>query len=90
MQNQELINGYHALSLYLKQAIAHAHQGGYSKEELILLFQMTLKEYDAIYGKPFQLSINDLIDTELEKYGSIRLSSQDRISMWMIGGGVGR
>ncbi|MCE7044062.1 hypothetical protein [Dyadobacter sp. CY312] len=82
LQNQEVIRGYHELSLHLKQAIQHAHQGGYSKEELILLFQMTFKEYDVIYGTPFQLSVNDLIDWELEKYGSIHLNSEDRMRMW--------
>lgn len=82
LQNDDMIRGRRELSLQLKQAIEHAHQSGYSKEELILLFQMTFKEYDAIYATPFKLSVNDLIDAELEKYGSIHLNSEDRMRMW--------
>ncbi|REA58156.1 hypothetical protein DSL64_21350 [Dyadobacter luteus] len=70
------------LSFHLKDAIKQAHHSGYNKEEFILLFQMTFKEYDAIYGTPFQLSVNNLIEAELEKYGSIHLSSEDRVRMW--------
>lgn len=81
-QNEDMLIRLEELSLHLKQAIQQAHASGYSKEEFILLFQMTFKEYDTIYGTPFQLSVNHLIEAELEKYGSIRLSSEDRFRIW--------
>jgi hypothetical protein len=81
-RDEVMMSKVEELSIHLKDAIKQAHHSGYSKEEFILLFQMTFKEYQAIYGTPFQLSINNLIEAELEKYGSIHLSSEDRVRMW--------
>ncbi|TDE18067.1 hypothetical protein [Dyadobacter psychrotolerans] len=81
-ENEGMMQQLEALSLHLKQAIEEAHNKQYSKEEVILLTQMTFKEYPAIYGTPFQLSVNHLIEAELAKYGSIHLNSEDRLRMW--------
>lgn len=81
-ENEGMMQQLEELSIHLKEAIQEAHSKAYSKEEFILLTQMTFKEYPAIYGTPFQLSVNDLIEAELAKYGSIHLNSEDRLRMW--------
>jgi hypothetical protein len=81
-ENEGMMQQLEELSLHLKQAIEEAHNKEYSKEEFILLTQMTFKEYPAIYGTPFQLSVNHLIEAELAKYGFIHLNSDDRLRMW--------
>jgi hypothetical protein len=81
-ENEEMMQQLEKLSVDLKQTISDAHQKSYNKEDLILLLQMTVREYNAIYGTPFQLSINTLIDAECERYGSINLNSEDRIRVW--------
>ncbi|SEJ69714.1 hypothetical protein SAMN04487995_6003 [Dyadobacter koreensis] len=81
-ENEGMMQQLEELSLHLKQAIEEAHNKQYNKDEFVLLTQMTFKEYPAIYGTPFQLSVNRLIEAELAKYGSIHLSSEDRLRMW--------
>ena len=81
-ENEAMMQQLEDLSVHLKQAIQEAHQKQYSKEELILLLQLTLREYPALYGTPFQLSVNNLIEAECAKYGSIHLSSADRMRIW--------
>ena len=81
-QNEGMMQQLEELSLHLKHAIEEAHNKEYSKEEFILLTQMTFKEYPVLYGTPFQLSVNHLIEAELAKYGSIHLSSEDRLRIW--------
>lgn len=81
-KNEGMMQQLEELSAHLKLAIEEAHEKQYSKEELILLMQMTFKEYPVLYGTPFQLSINHLIEAELAKYGSIHLNSEDRLRMW--------
>lgn len=81
-ENEGMMQQLEEVSIHLKQAIQEAHEKQYSKQEFILLAQMTLREYPAIYGTPFQLSINHLIEAECAKYGSIHLDSGDRKRMW--------
>ncbi|MEO6684696.1 MAG: hypothetical protein ABIN24_01980 [Dyadobacter sp.] len=81
-ENEGMMQQLEALSIHIKQAVQEAHLKEYSKEEFILLAQMTFKEYPAIYGTPFQLSVNHLIEAECAKYGSIHLNSEDRKRMW--------
>jgi hypothetical protein len=81
-ENEVMMQQLEELSIHLKQAIEEAHDKDYNKEELVLLVQMILKEYPTIYGTPFQLSVNDMIETECAKYGSIHLDGEDRRRMW--------
>jgi hypothetical protein len=81
-ENEGMMQQLEELSLHLKQAIEEAYEKQYSKDEFILLVQMTFKEYPVLYGTPFQLSVNHLIEAELAKYGSIHLNSEDRLRMW--------
>ncbi|MCF0055198.1 hypothetical protein [Dyadobacter sp. CY356] len=81
-ENEPMMQQLEELSVQIKNAIEEAHDKDYSKEEFVLLAQMTLREYPAIYGTPFQLSVNQLIEAELAKYGSIHLESEDRMRIW--------
>lgn len=70
------------LSGHLKDIIQEANQKQYSQEDLIMLLQMTLREYPTISGSPFQRMINNLIDLECAKYGSLHLQAQDKVMIW--------
>lgn len=81
-QNEELFDQVERLAAHLKEAIQEAHEKEYGKQDLILLLQMTLKEYPALRGAPFQTAINNLIETECAKYGSIHLREEDKVAIW--------
>ncbi|OJV21705.1 MAG: hypothetical protein BGO21_00240 [Dyadobacter sp. 50-39] len=81
-KNEALFSQVEGLAAHLREVIAEAHEKHYEREELVLLLQMTLKEYPAIPGTPFQLAINNLIGSECAKYGSIHLDAQDKVMIW--------
>lgn len=81
-QNEELFDQVERLAAHLKEAIEEAHEKEYGKQDLILLLQMTLKEYPALREAPFQTAINNLIETECAKYGSIHLREEDKVVIW--------
>lgn len=70
------------LTGHLKELIMEAHQKRYSSQDLMILLQMTLREYPTITGSPFQRMINNLIDSECAKYGSMHLNAQDKVMIW--------
>ncbi|TKT86006.1 hypothetical protein [Dyadobacter frigoris] len=84
-QNEELFDQVERLAAHLKEAIEEAHEKEYGKQDFILLLQMTLKEYPALQGAPFQTAINNLIETECAKYGSIHLREEDKVVIWKQG-----
>jgi hypothetical protein len=79
---EELFEMAEELSNHLKVAIKEAHEKNYSKSDLVMLLQMTLSEYTAFSGTAFQLSINNLIQAECEKYGPVHLQEDDRTRIW--------
>jgi hypothetical protein len=81
-QNEELFDQVERLAAHLKEAIEEAHEKEYSKQDLILLLQMTLKEYPALREAPFRTAINNLIETECAKYGSVHLREDDKVAIW--------
>lgn len=81
-QNEELFDQLELLAGHLKEAIEEAHEKEYGKQDLTLLLQMTLKEYPAMSAQPFVTAINNLIETECAKYGSIHLREQDLAAVW--------
>lgn len=70
------------LAAQLKADIAEAVEKKYSNQELVLLLQMSIKEYPALHGNPFRFAINNLIDAECAKYGSIHLGENDKVELW--------
>lgn len=74
-QVQELIAG-------LKEVIAQGYNKHLIKEECILSLQLLLKKYHFLKGSQFIRAINNLIASECEKYGYIRLSAEERVILW--------
>lgn len=70
------------LTQHLKETIADAYQNQYSKEDLLLLLEMTLKDYLSLNSTPFQSVINELIRSECSKYGFIHLSVVELEEIW--------
>ena len=66
----------------LKDAISDAASKNYNKEEFTFLLQLTLKEYPALKGSPFQDAINNLIASECDKHSFIRLSAVELGMLW--------
>ena len=81
-QNEELFDQVEQLAAHLKGAIEEAYEKDYSTQDLVLLLQMTLKEYSALVGTSFQTAINNLIETECAKYGPIHLREEDLATVW--------
>jgi hypothetical protein len=74
-QVQELTAG-------LKEVIAQGYDKNLIKEEFILSLQLLLKKYHFQRGFPFMGVINNLIASECEKYGYIRLSAEEQVMLW--------
>jgi hypothetical protein len=74
--------GLEELTQHLKGSLEEAHLKQYDREDIILLLQLTLKDYSALISTPFQATVNDLIDAECAKYGSISLTEQDKMMAW--------
>lgn len=71
------------LIVKIKEAVSDASAKNYNKEEFSFLLQLTLKEYPGLKGSPYQLPINNLIDSECEKQGFIRLSAEELEILWI-------
>lgn len=70
------------LTSKLKDAISDAASKNYNREEFTFLLQLTLKEYPALKGSPFQVAINNLIASECDKHSFIRLSAVELGMLW--------
>lgn len=70
------------LTQHLKETIADAYENKYSREDLLLLLEMTLRDYSAFSGTPFRAMINELIESECSKYGFIHLSVVEQEQIW--------
>ncbi|PSL18600.1 hypothetical protein [Dyadobacter jiangsuensis] len=81
-QSEEMFETAEKLSTHLISEIEEAHSKEYSKPDLILMMQMILKNYSVLKGTPFQKVINNRIESECAKYGSIHLSEGEMIEVW--------
>lgn len=81
-QSEEMFETAEKLSTHLISEIEEGHSKEYSKPDLILMMQMILKNYSVLKGTPFQKVINNRIEAECAKYGSIHLSEGDIIEVW--------
>lgn len=82
-QTNHLFEEVETLSAKLKDAVSDASSKNYNKEEFSFLLQLTLKEYPELKGSPFQVPINNLIESECEKQGFIRLSAVELEMLWV-------
>jgi hypothetical protein len=81
-RDEALLEKQRELLSYLTDQIREAHQKNYTKQDLIQMLEMILKEYPAPKGSSFQLAVNGRIDAECAKYGSIYLSEGDKNQVW--------
>lgn len=81
-QNEEMFEIAHGLMAHLASEIKEAHQKNYSKEDLLLMLEMILKDYRVLKGTAFQTAVNNCIETECTRYGSIHLSEGETIEVW--------
>jgi len=81
-QNEEMFELAQSLTAHLASEIKEAHQKNYSKQDLLLMLQMILKDYTVLKGTAFQTAVNNCIETECARYGSIHLSEGERIEVW--------
>lgn len=81
-QNEELLETTQSLISHLTSEIKEAHEKHYSKQDLLLMLQMILKDYTVLRNTAFQIAVNDCINTECARYGSIRLSEGETIEVW--------
>jgi FtsZ-interacting cell division protein ZipA len=70
------------LTARLKEAISQAVNKNYIKEEFILSLKFLLKKYYFLKESPFLVPINNMIESECEKYGYIQLSAEERVMLW--------
>ena len=81
-QNEEMFELTQSLMAHLVSEIKEAHQKSYNKQDLLLMLQMILKDYIALQGTAFQTAVNNCIETECARYGSIHLSEGETIEVW--------
>ena len=81
-KNRVLSGQQRSLTEHLTYLIQEAHEKDYDKQELILLLQMTIRDYLDFEGTQFQSGINECIGTECAKYGSIHLGEEDKAAIW--------
>ena len=81
-QNEEMFEKAHRLMAHLASEIKEAHQKNYCKEDLLLMLEMILKDYKVLKGTAFQRAVNNCIETECARYGSIHLSEGETIEVW--------
>ena len=71
------------LSEKIKEAVSDASEKRYNKEEFSFSLQIILKAYPELKGSPFQIPINNLVISECEKQGFIRLSAVELEMLWI-------
>jgi hypothetical protein len=81
-ESDDTLQQVQELSARLKEVIAEGCNKSFIKEEFILSLQLLLKKYHFLKGTPFWANINNLIASECEKHGYIRLSAEERVMLW--------
>lgn len=83
LPDEETFQKVMSLTAHLRDAIDEAHEKQYSKNDLVLLLQMLLKDYSYLKDTPFRVSINNQIEAECAKYGSMLLSEDETEELWI-------
>lgn len=80
--NPEMMEQMENLAIRLKELIQEAAEEKQEKTYLLNRIQKTLSEYPTFKGTPFQLSVNALLEVELEEAGLTPLSDDDKLKIW--------
>ncbi len=83
LPDEETFQNVMALTAYLRDAVEEAHEKQYSKTDLAVLLQMLLKDYSYLKDTPFRVSVNNQIEAECAKYGSMLLSEDEIEELWI-------
>jgi hypothetical protein len=73
----------HELVQQLKNFVQDVTERSFVKEEVIMGFQIILRDYKNLIGTSFQKSINDFIAVECEDKCSIHLDPYEINSVWL-------
>ncbi|MFC0318655.1 MULTISPECIES: hypothetical protein [Olivibacter] len=73
------------LSNQIRITVMEAVDKSLSKDNLCLLLGTLLDDYPQFRDNAFQVAINNVINTELEKYGSVPLSAVELDGLWKEG-----
>ncbi len=82
-QTDYLFEKVETLSEKIKEAVSEASEKKYNKEEFSFSLQIILKAFPELKGSPFQIPINNLVISECEKQGFIRLSAVELEMLWI-------
>ena len=82
-QTYQLFEKVEILSAKIKEAVSDALEKDYGKEEFSFSLQRILKAYPELKGSPFQVPINNMVISECEKQGFIRLSAVELEMLWI-------
>lgn len=83
LPDEETYQKVMALIAHLRDAIEEANQKQYNKTDLAVLLQMLLKDYSYLKDTPFRVSVNNQIEAECAKYGSMLLSEDEIEELWI-------
>jgi hypothetical protein len=83
LPDEETFQNVMALTAHLRDAIEEAYTKEYSKNDLVLLLQMLLKDFSYLKDTPFRVSVNNQIEAECSKYGSMLLSEDEIEELWI-------
>ncbi len=82
-QNLKVLTGQvERLCTTLTSSLQEAAQKEYTRQDLLLLLRITLKEYPGFSAQPFRSLIERLILSECERYGFVPLNVVEREEMW--------
>lgn len=66
----------------IRITIRESAEKGISRQDLILLISTLIADYPQFNGTAFQMAINNVINIEMEKYGSVPLSAVELDGLW--------
>jgi hypothetical protein len=82
-ENEILMPQVHELVQELKGFVQDVGERSFVKEEVIMGFQIILRDYKNLIGTNFQKSINDFIAVECEDKCAIHLDANEVNSVWL-------
>ena len=83
LPDEETYQKVMGLTAHLRDAIEEAHEKQYNKTDLAVLLQMLLKDYSYLKNTPFRVSVNNQIEAECAKYGSMLLNEDEVEALWI-------
>lgn len=80
--NEDLFPIFNHLSQQIKMTAEDAARKNKVKPEIIYTFQLTLKQFPLIKNSPFEVIVNNYIESVCSNYCSIHLDEAELKSLW--------